>query len=110
MVEVNFKQDDDGLWRGFHVSGHAGHSVKGEDIVCAGISAVTQTAVLGLKSYLSVQRLSLSKKSGFLNCIIHDSKDAEVSEVQAILQSAYLGLKAMEESYAGYLTVEIRRN
>ena len=30
------------------MDGHAGHGKPGEDIVCAGVSAIIQTALLGL--------------------------------------------------------------
>ncbi len=32
------------------VSGHADYAEKGKDIVCAGVSAIVQTAVLGLQA------------------------------------------------------------
>lgn len=35
------------------VSGHAGHAAYGEDIVCAAVSAIVQTALLGLEAVAS---------------------------------------------------------
>ena len=39
MIEVNVRQD------GITISGHAGFAESGKDIVCAGVSALTQTLV-----------------------------------------------------------------
>lgn len=41
-----------GKWiAGFKASGHTGYAEEGEDIVCAAVSAITQTAMMGLKHY-----------------------------------------------------------
>ena len=39
MIEVNVRED------GITISGHAGFAESGKDIVCAGVSALTQTLV-----------------------------------------------------------------
>ena len=36
---------------GFTVRGHSGYAPEGEDIVCAAVSAITQTAMMGLKRF-----------------------------------------------------------
>ena len=36
---------------GFTVQGHSGYASEGEDIVCAAVSAITQTAMMGLKRF-----------------------------------------------------------
>ncbi len=36
---------------GFKAHGHSGYGEEGEDIVCAAVSAITQTALLGLQKY-----------------------------------------------------------
>lgn len=48
------------LW----VTGHAEYKKKGEDIVCAAVSAVVQTAIEGLKKYLPVGTVMVKKNMG----------------------------------------------
>lgn len=36
---------------GFSAKGHTGYAEEGEDIVCAAVSAITQTAMMGLKRF-----------------------------------------------------------
>ena len=35
--------------------GHTGYGVEGEDVVCAALSAIVQTAILGLKEVIKVK-------------------------------------------------------
>ena len=37
---------------GFCATGHTGYGEEGEDIVCAAVSAITQTALLGLQKFV----------------------------------------------------------
>lgn len=43
MIAVNVRQD------GITVSGHAGYAEAGKDIVCAGVTALTQTLISSMK-------------------------------------------------------------
>lgn len=40
-----------GFITGFTATGHTGYAEEGEDIVCAAVSAITQTAMMGLQHY-----------------------------------------------------------
>ena len=40
---------------GFRAKGHSGYAESGSDIVCAAVSAITQTACLGLMERLEAQ-------------------------------------------------------
>ena len=40
---------------GFLLKGHAGYGEQGEDLACAGISAITQTALLGITDVLKIK-------------------------------------------------------
>ncbi len=46
------QENKPGLLVGFRIRGHAGFAEYGQDIVCAGASAIAQAAVLGLKDTL----------------------------------------------------------
>ena len=51
MVNVTVFTEQ-GIPVGFELTGHADQGAYGEDIVCAGISAITQTALLGITDVL----------------------------------------------------------
>ena len=54
MISVNVKFID-GNVDSLTVSGHALYANPGKDIVCAGISSITQTAVLGVKELTNLK-------------------------------------------------------
>nr|WP_221040378.1 ribosomal-processing cysteine protease Prp [Gelria sp. Kuro-4] len=89
---------------GFSVAGHAGTAPKGRDIVCAGVSALTQAAVLGLEEHLGLVP-QVTVREGFLSCRLGEpGKKADAA--QAILEAMALGLEAMAEEYPDRIRVE----
>ena len=80
---------------GFSVTGHSNTAPYGEDIVCAGVSALTQSALMGLAQHLG-RKVDYSVHSGNLRVQLLFAPD-ELSE--AILRTMLLGLKAIAEQY-----------
>ena len=50
MISVTVTRKDDSI-REITVSGHAGYATHGKDVVCAAVSSIAQTALLGLMRY-----------------------------------------------------------
>lgn len=88
MIKIELYRDASKALTGFCVKGHANTAPHGEDIVCAAVSALTQTAVLGLGQHLA-RRVAFSVKSGLLECHLEDAPDACSA---AILETMLLGL------------------
>lgn len=84
---------------GFVVKGHANYAEHGKDIVCSAISAITQTAILGLDYYNGVTQKS---KDGFLSVEIY--KDDHTTD--AIMKTMLLGLEEIEKQYPKYLQIK----
>lgn len=75
---------------GFRATGHTGYGEEGEDIVCAAVSAITQTALLGLKKFVpSTQSRIAEGNEPILEVKL--TKPCQVSEV--ILQTMVCGLE-----------------
>lgn len=109
MIVVEIFQTDGEIIKGFEVTGHAGFGPYGQDIVCAGVSILTQTAVLGLCKFLT-RPPQVEKESGMLKCILpQDLGEEEMKQAQIILQTMVLGIEATAESYGDYVTVHRRR-
>ena len=51
MIRIKMEKDRQGRLCGFIVEGHADYAEEGSDIVCAAVSALTQTALLGIIRY-----------------------------------------------------------
>ncbi len=109
MLEVEIKYQK-GYIQSFSVSGHAGFSSEGKDIYCAGVSAVTQTALLGLIEHMT-EKPEYRIEKGWMNCELPaglSQKDQE--KAQVILTTMEKGLLSMEQAYTGYMKVLVRRS
>ncbi len=105
-VEIQYKQE---YIDSFIVKGHAGFNSEGEDIYCAGVSAVTQTALLGLIEHISLKPEYRVEK-GLIECKLPSGLTEEDREkAQVILSTMEKGLMSMKQAYAGYLKVLVRR-
>jgi uncharacterized protein YsxB (DUF464 family) len=88
MIKIEIVRNSDQAMIGFRVTGHASTAPHGQDIVCAGISALTQTAVLGLDRQLK-KKIQLKIASGNLKMDLLDNPDALTD---AILETMLIGL------------------
>lgn len=108
MIEVILNLDDDRI-RSFSVKGHAGDLEAGENIYCAGVSAITQTALLGLIKHLNSEVI-YEISEGWISCELPERlNEREQEKAQIILTTMEAGLLAMQEVYSDYLDV-IRRS
>ncbi len=105
MIIVSVQRDRDGCIKGFSVSGHANYEERGRDIVCAGVSAIVQTAILGLQEFLGID-LAGSQREGLVVCSLPPLAPVLRGQADAILETMLLGLTAIASSYAGYVQVE----
>ncbi len=94
---------------GFKAIGHSGYAPHGEDIVCAAISALTQSAVNGLLEVACVKTNYIISE-GFIACRIDNKKSSEqaVHDAEIILGSMYMGLKSIGLNYGNYLKITER--
>lgn len=93
MIEIRVLSQADGKASGFTVTGHSGTAERGRDIVCAGVSALTQTALLGIMEYLH-REVDYDVASGKLSVRLKSAPD---DLTEAILQSMLLGLTEIQK-------------
>ncbi|MCR5437922.1 MAG: ribosomal-processing cysteine protease Prp [Selenomonas sp.] len=93
MIEIRVFTKSDGMITGFSVTGHSGTAERGQDIVCAGVSSLTQTALLGLMEYLH-REVAYDVASGKLLVELKENPD---DLTEAILQSMLLGLMEIQK-------------
>jgi len=109
MVKVDLSLDPEGKIIGFSITGHANFAPHGEDIVCAAVSAVAQTAVIGLQKYLDGLP-EVKQQKGKLVCKLPANLPGEKRRIaDAILNTMYWGLEAIQSEYKQYVKVITRR-
>ena len=84
---------------GFRVSGHANMGEYGEDLVCAAVSAIVQTAILGITEVCHIPA-GVSIEEGKTLCILPKDATQEQTERAAIVfDTMLIGLKSIQASY-----------
>lgn len=96
-----------GLLQGFHVSGHAGYAPHGRDIVCAAVSALAQTAVIGLQEVVGVAPdVERDDEAGLLACRLPAAlSERQAPGSQVILQTFAAGVRAVERAHPRHVRV-----
>ena len=97
MTRVVFSRTKDHRITGFVSSGHSGYADEGEDIVCAGISALVVNAVNSIDQLTDARMVCEEDPDQAL--IRFETADYEQPDVQLLLSSLLLGLTGIEASY-----------
>ena len=97
---------EDNKYKGFQIEGHTEYEEKGKDIICSGISAIAQTAALGLKKY-TYEFTKIEIWDGLLRCIVdlENLNYLEDIRVQTVIDTMLLGLENLQESYKDYMKI-----
>ncbi|CFX80247.1 Protein of unknown function DUF464 [Syntrophomonas zehnderi OL-4] len=104
MVTVNIIYDGENIV-GFKAEGHAGYARAGRDIYCAGVSAITGTALIGLQKHLTHPPI-YQEKDGWLSCQLPlDIKKEDMANAQIILTTMEAGLRSLQETNPRYIKV-----
>ena len=88
--------------------GHAGQAEKGQDIVCAGISALTEALAMALEQDQERGRVKaeirIDEKSGSLR--VHAAtRFGQEQRIRAYYRMAMIGLKAIAEEWPGNIKI-----
>ncbi len=108
MLEVSFLRDDRGRLAAVRAFGHADFAVAGEDVVCAGVSAILQAARLGLEQHAQIP-LEATQQSGELE-MAWPAGVRDDPAVVAIVETAELAVRQIAEQFPQHVRfVDARR-
>ena len=98
---VSFFRRPDGALMGYRAQGHTGYAEAGEDIVCAAVSALTQTTLNGLQNVLKAPVMfEIDDEAAILEArLTPQATEAQVQAAQLLLETLLEGLRAIERSY-----------
>ena len=99
MTTITVYTSDDGAVRGFLASGHAGgKKIRGYDLVCCAVSALTQTGVNALEAAV---------RDGYLRCELPQAIDAgQMEKAQVVLQTVMTGLTDIQKIYPNLIRIQ----
>ena len=105
MLTVTFYRDPEGTPSGVQVSGHASYADKGEDIVCAAVSALVTNTVNSLEKLTDDNFTVQTDESSAL--IELSFTDRPSLEADLLMRSLAIGLTSIESepNYQTYIDV-----
>jgi len=88
--------------------GHTGYGVCGEDIVCASLSSIVQTALLGLMQVCGISvDYDRDDKNGYLSFSIGQLDTTLRQKADIVLDTMLCGLVDLYESYSDFIELQI---
>lgn len=108
MVKVKFSKQDD-MFVGVECSGHCEYAEEGADIVCAALSSVVQTAVLGIMHIVGVNiAYEVDAQDGYLYAMLPKQlSKSQAHDADVILRTAYLGASDLYENFSDFISLEV---
>ena len=90
--------------------GHTGYGEEGEDIVCAALSSIVQTALLGLFGVAEVNvKVTRSDADGYLKMVLpSDMDEVQTDRAEVILRTMLLGIRDLHEGYSDFIELEVK--
>ena len=89
--------------------GHSGYGVAGEDIVCASVSSIIQTAALGLLKIAGIGvKITRDEKNAFFKMEIPKLNDEDRHNADMILDTMLCGIADLNEGYSDFIDLEVK--
>lgn len=96
-----------GMLRGFVAEGHAGAKrIRGYDLVCCAVSALTQTGVNALCEVAGAKP-EVSVRDGYLSCFLPEGMDGQtLGDAQIVLRTIMTGLTDIQKIYPNLIRIQ----
>lgn len=89
--------------------GHTDYGAEGEDIVCAALSSIVQTAVLGLMQVAGIQvHLQWNADKGYLRLQLPPLDEQVRHDADMILETMLCGIADLYEGYSDFIELEAK--
>ena len=95
MIAVSVRKD------GIEINGHAGYAETGKDIVCAGVTALTQTFIRSVQGLI---RDEIEYEVSYGRADIHYRNLSE--EGKLLVDSFFIGICQIADEFPDYVRVE----
>ena len=88
---------------GFVITGHADYAARGEDIVCAGVSALAQATCYTLNR---INNVSFDMREGDMS--VHITNPNDISS--AVLEVLENGIHLISKEFPDYISLKVERD
>lgn len=110
MIDAVIYRTQSGAIQSFAISGHAFFAERGQDIVCAGVSAVSVGAINAVNVLTGITPEITHDEDGFLRCALPKHLSESVNEkVQILLEGMVVQLQTIEENYREHIKITFKK-
>ena len=107
MTKITIFRNHDGEYLGFDCLGHAGYADEGEDIVCAGISALVINTINSIEEFTG-DTVTTTMQPDLVE--MRMTSEQISPEAELLLRSLVLGLQGIQAEYGKrYLKIKYKR-
>ena len=112
MTTIRFFRNDLNFITAVECEGHTGYDVEGYDVVCAALSSIVQTAVLGLMQVAKINvDYKVDEEKGYLMVKLpKHMTEVEAHDADVVLKTLYLGASDLYEGFSYYINLEVKNN
>ena len=104
MTNITFYRKNKDIVK-YIVDGHAEYSEKGEDIVCAAISALSMHTLNGLTDVAGIC-VGFEVREAYVECVLPENlSNEEAKDAKVLLDALYLSLDNLQKQYGKYITI-----
>ena len=90
----------------YEIKGHSGYAEEGRDVVCSAVSAISQTALLGLLKVCGID-VNYETRDGYLKVVLPENISEEKRQkAEVILLTMREGLKDVADGYPRFVKLE----
>lgn len=105
MICIYINRCQDGRIRQFKVLGHSDYAEEGKDIVCAAVSAIVQTAAMGINDIADID-MEYSQEEGHVSLSLpKDLSPQQARDAHVILETMLIGIKSIELQYSSFVYI-----
>ena len=109
MINITIYRTESGTIQSFEISGHAFFANRGQDIVCAGASAVSVGSINAVHAITGITP-EIEQGDGFLRCVIPENLPEDINEkVQLLLEGMAVSLRTIEEEYGEHIKITFKK-
>ena len=107
MTTITVYTPDGSVISGFKAEGHAGgRRIRGYDLVCCAVSALTQTGVNALCSVAGIEP-AVEVRDGFLTCMLPENlEEKQMETAQIVLRTMMTGLTDIQKIYPNLIRIQ----
>ena len=89
-------------------TGHSCYAEFGSDIVCSAVSTLTQNLILGLEEVVKIKPNYIIDEEipHLMVSLPNDLTKEQSRDAQILMQSTYLGLRNLSNSYKKYISIK----